>query len=358
MAADIPVGTSAEVARKAYLTSLHKTLGLAIFAVALLRILWAFFQTKPAALHPERRLETFLADTVHWALYLSLVLVPLSGWLTHAAAEGFAPILWPFGQNLPFVPKSPELAETFGAMHWLFGKVLIGALLLHLAGVIKHVVWDRDATLPRMWVGKVNLPMLTIRPHSRAPAFAAILIWAGIVALGLRLADGAGASATLAPAQGGWAVSEGTIRIGLRQMGAEAEASFETWNADIEFSPETGLGRVSVLIDTGSFKIGPVTRQALGPDFLGAEAYPQAVFAAQIRSEGEGYVAQGTLTLRGISRPLALPFALDLEGETARMSGQVTLDRRDFGIGLGITDEGQIGYAVEVRADLVATRAP
>ena len=86
VANDAPFGTDAEIARKILLFSLHKTLGIAIFIVALARIAYASTQTNPAPLHPDRIAETLLANIVHWLLYLSLVLVPLSGCISHAAA--------------------------------------------------------------------------------------------------------------------------------------------------------------------------------------------------------------------------------------------------------------------------------
>ena len=49
-----------------------------------------------------------------------------------------APILWPFGQNLPFVPKSPALAETSAGLHFVLMLVLVGALVLHIVGALKH----------------------------------------------------------------------------------------------------------------------------------------------------------------------------------------------------------------------------
>ncbi|MEM6824063.1 MAG: cytochrome b/b6 domain-containing protein, partial [Pseudomonadota bacterium] len=51
----LPYETDAELARKATLFSIHKTVGIAAFFVALARILWALTQRKPAAVHPERR---------------------------------------------------------------------------------------------------------------------------------------------------------------------------------------------------------------------------------------------------------------------------------------------------------------
>ncbi|MGA1233933.1 MAG: cytochrome b, partial [Lutimaribacter sp.] len=76
---------SAAVAQVATLFSLHKTIGVAAFFVALLRILWALGQTHPHPLHPEKRFETALAAFVHWLLYGAMLLVPLSGWIHHAA---------------------------------------------------------------------------------------------------------------------------------------------------------------------------------------------------------------------------------------------------------------------------------
>jgi len=75
----LPHDTGEAAAFKGLLFSLHKTVGITAFFVALARIAWALRQPKPAGLHPERRAESFLAELVHWLLYGSLVLVPLTG---------------------------------------------------------------------------------------------------------------------------------------------------------------------------------------------------------------------------------------------------------------------------------------
>ncbi|NRB04188.1 MAG: cytochrome b/b6 domain-containing protein, partial [Rhodobacteraceae bacterium] len=92
----LPFETSEELARKARLFSVHKTLGVVLFFVALARILWALRQRKPDGLASHNKVEGFAAETVHWLLYGSLVLVPMTGWIHHAATTGFAPIWWPF----------------------------------------------------------------------------------------------------------------------------------------------------------------------------------------------------------------------------------------------------------------------
>jgi len=142
--------TSDALAMKAFLFSMHKTVGITAFFVALARIAWALGQPKPAGLHPERKAESFLAELVHWLLYGSLLLVPLSGWIHHASTTGFAPIWWPFGQNLPLVPKSETLADLTAGLHIVFERVLVASILLHIAGALKHHFIDKDDTLRRM----------------------------------------------------------------------------------------------------------------------------------------------------------------------------------------------------------------
>jgi len=88
-----PFATGEEIVQKAWLFSLHKAVGVTIFFTALARILWAISQKKPAGLHSDNKLETFAAEAVHWRLYISMLMVPLSGWLHHAASVGFAPTL-------------------------------------------------------------------------------------------------------------------------------------------------------------------------------------------------------------------------------------------------------------------------
>ena len=186
IANDAPFTNDAELNTKFLLFSLHKTLGITLFGVAVLRVLWAISQPRPGPVHPDRRLETFLADLVHWLLYASLILLPVTGWIEHAAMPGLAPIWWPLGQTLPFVPASFWLAETAGALHVICGKVLIGAILLHLAGALKHHVIDRDGTLLRMVTGR-DTPGTMAQKRQKAAIIAAFVVYVSAVGVGAAL---------------------------------------------------------------------------------------------------------------------------------------------------------------------------
>jgi len=359
-------GDDALIARTALLFSIHKTTGVAVFFVALGRILWALSQPKPGLLNGDRPLEAWAAETVHWLLYGALVLVPLSGWVDHAAAAGFAPIWWPFGQGLPFVPKSEALSALAGSLHFVFVVVLAGALVAHVTGALKHHLIDGDATLRRMLPGVTPGAPTARQPGHAAPLVAALAVWAamlgGAAGLGWFEARPEAAGQSLAAVQSDWAVQEGSLQIRVRQMGSEETGSFADWTADITYAEtrdaEGRHGAVEVVVAIPSLTLGSVTSQAMGPDFFAAEAHPTATFAADLVAEEGGQVARGTLTIKGTSVPVEMPFSLTIEGDTARAEGALTVDRRDFGIGLGTKDAGTLGFEVGISFELVATRGP
>ncbi|KIT17266.1 cytochrome b/b6 domain-containing protein [Jannaschia aquimarina] len=365
VAYDWPYDTDAALATKATLFSAHKTVGLAVFFIALARIVWAITQPRPQPLHPDRRAETFVAGLVHWVLYGSLVLVPLTGWIHHATSEGFAPIWWPFGQSLPFFPKDPALSATFATLHITFKWVLIGALVLHIVGTIKHAVIDKDSTFARMWRGSDPGPLPASGRHT-APAIAALAVWGAALGVGLTVTSDqapAAAAVQLEQAASDWVVQEGTLSIDVVQMGASVTGTFEDWTAVIAFDEaprdDGTFGEVEVTVAIGSLTLGSVTSQATGAEFLDAGAFPTATFAATIQpGEATDYVADGTLTLRGVEMPLRLPFDLTLDGDTATVTGNTAVERLDFGVGTAYPDASNVGLTVDIAVALTATRAP
>ncbi len=359
-------GSQAVIDRATQLFSLHKTLGVAAFFTALLRILWAVTQTKPGLLHPGRKAEALAAEAVHWLLYGSLVLVPLTGWIHHAATVGYAPIRWPFGQDLPFVPKSDAVAGVFSSLHWLFVWTLFASLALHIAGALKHHIIDRDSTLSRMMPGGTAAPQPPAQSHSAAPIVTALAVWAAVLAGGAALGKLTPSHAAQAPAaelaevQSGWTVESGALAIEVTQMGSPVAGEFADWTAAITFDEPAApgpAGSVEVVVAIPSLTLGTVTSQAMGADYFDSTQFPTATFTADIEKLAEGYEARGTLTIRDQTVPVVLPFSLDLDGDTASMSGSLTLNRIDFGVGQSLADESSLAFAVAVNVDLTARRA-
>lgn len=363
-AASLPLGGEAELQAIFAAFSFHKTVGIAVLVLAVLRILWTLTQEKPRPLHPDRRVETFVAEMVHWALWIGMVIMPLTGWLLHSSAPGkFARILWPFGQRLPFVPQDAALSERFAHFHEFGWWVLAGLIVLHVAGALKHALIDRDATLSRMAGRADRVPEPPVAPAPAlfhvAAAVGALLIWgATVIYTQLPASEGGGAPVAAEPASG-WTVQQGSLGIEAIQGDSPIQGQFATWQAAISYDPETRAGNVAVDIDIASLTLGAVGDAAKGADFLNAKAFPKARFEAEIlppADEGALPLARGSLTIAGKTVPAELPFDLMIEGETARAKGEMTVDRRDFGIGANYADESTVGFPVVIRFDLAAVR--
>ena len=345
-----------QIELKVQLFSWHKTLGIAALTIASLRILWALSQPRPVPVHPERRIETLVAETVHWLLYASLVLVPVTGWIEHAATDGFAPILWPLGQNLPLVPKSPALALTMAAVHHVFAWLLIASIALHVAGALKHALLDRDGVLSRMLHG-TRAGRGRAGHHRLAALAAAVVLGTGAAyALTTRPPEPE-ATARLEQAASDWQVTEGSLGFTVRQMGSEVQGAFDDWTASITFDPDSGEGGVQVQINMDSVTIGTVTDQAKGADFFDVGQHPVAVFDGTIRPDGERFIADGPLTLKGQTAPVTLTFDLEIQDGMAQMRGRATMDRRNWQVGQGYDDESTVGFTVDLDVALTAQRA-
>ena len=128
------------------------------------------------------------------------------------------------------------------------------------------------------------------------------------------------------------------------------------------FGPDAlDRSKVTVSIDMTSARTGDEQRDASLPsgDWFDAAAHSKAVFTATkfAKTGADRYVAHGALSLRGVTRPLDLPFRLTITGDKAKVSGEASLDRTAFGVGQGeFTATDQIPGKVTVRVDLTATR--
>lgn len=127
----------------------HKTLGMSLLGLTLLRLLWHRWSRPPAPLPHEGRWQDGLARLVHRALYALLILMPLSGWVA-SSASGIDTVV--FGQwTLPAIAPVSETWESVGfRVHGIAGYGLVFLVGLHLAGALFRAVIKRDGTLRRM----------------------------------------------------------------------------------------------------------------------------------------------------------------------------------------------------------------
>lgn len=131
--------------------SLHKSLGLTIFALALLRLAWRAFDARPREPATMPRWQAIGARSGHAVLYLLLFAVPLSGWLFDSASS-LRPLFWWGVVKMPSLTGGPDkaLADTFASVHeWLFWTLVLVAAG-HAAIALVHHFIDHDDVLRRM----------------------------------------------------------------------------------------------------------------------------------------------------------------------------------------------------------------
>jgi len=147
----------------------------------------------------------------------------------------------------------------------------------------------------------------------------------------------------------------------VRQLGSDVTGNFEDWTAAISFSEEPGdtgkHGTVEVTISIPSLTLGSVTSDAPGPDFLDASGFATATYTADIFADGPTYIAKGDLKIKDREAPVFLPFTLELNGDSASMTGQTKVQRLDFAVGTTYPDESSLGFEVVIGVDLTAMRS-
>jgi cytochrome b561 len=143
-AANLPVS----MARLQWL-SYHKSLGLTILALVLLRLVWRWIDAPPPLPDMMAQWERRAARVMHGALYMVPVLAMLAGWL-YASAAGLS-VNW-FGLILipDLIAKNTEIAPLFKALHhWLVG-LLVLLLIGHIVAAARHAFILRDNVAQRM----------------------------------------------------------------------------------------------------------------------------------------------------------------------------------------------------------------
>ena len=146
-------------------------------------------------------------------------------------------------------------------------------------------------------------------------------------------------------------------------------AAFKKWSAAIDFDPaDLAHAKADVAIDIASFSSEDPKndRYRNGPNGLDAMHFPQAHFVTKSIREvtPNHYEATADLSIRGITKEVTLPFTLTIAGAGAHMTGELTLSRVDFGVGMGRTfgidwsSERTVSHAVKVTIDLTATKKP
>ena len=136
--------------------ALHISLGVLILLLSIFRIVHRKLR-RPPPLPNTARWEKWLAQSVHWALYASLIVVPLLGWLnissagTGSSSELFGILPWP---GFPGVAGQSAIGAFAQVAHRFLAYGVCLLLVLHVAGAIRHHLADPRTGLARILPGE------------------------------------------------------------------------------------------------------------------------------------------------------------------------------------------------------------
>lgn len=173
-----------------------------------------------------------------------------------------------------------------------------------------------------------------------------------------------------------WTV-EPDSRVGFvaKQAGAPVEGVFERFDAEIVFGPAAlAVSRVEVTIEVASVNSESNDRDQTirSAALFDVATWPTARFVAErfeaveMDAGGNGtFRALGSLTMRDVTREVVLPFELSFQDHPndagtlrARATGELTVNRLDYGVGQGLwTDTSVVADEVVILIDILAKRA-
>jgi cytochrome b561 len=143
---DIPRGTPA----RGFYVNLHKSTGIVIGLLILLRIGWRLTHKPPPLPATMPAWQRRAARISHVMLYLCMIMLPLSGYLasnfSRHGVKFFNLVHWQ-----PWGPDDKTWYAMFNGLHHLAALLLAVLVALHLLAVAKHMLLDRDGLLLRMW---------------------------------------------------------------------------------------------------------------------------------------------------------------------------------------------------------------
>ena len=140
--------------------ALHKSLGMVLFALAVVRLVRAILGQRPELPPETKRYEKILAKATQGLLYLLVIIMPISGWVMSSAAN--VPVTL-FGLiPLPsLVAPNEELMKSLKQVHEMQSWLLMTLVLAHIGAGLKHQMINRDNVLYSM------LPLLKKREIDR-----------------------------------------------------------------------------------------------------------------------------------------------------------------------------------------------
>ncbi|MFC4256920.1 cytochrome b/b6 domain-containing protein [Croceibacterium xixiisoli] len=361
----------------------HKSIGITILLLTVLRIVWRLMHRPPPAV--EGGFNGFLAKAVHVGLYVFMIGAPLTGWAMVSTDALKIPTMLFGAIPWPHLPLPAGINGSMEDAHELLAWFGIALFLLHVAGALRHQLVKKDNLLRRMAPGGAAaaafgllalvvvtyfgtgmyvastylVPSLERQQTAEALAVAAPeavpedsatpepeATPSDAATPEAEASEAAAEEDTAAGPPPVWAIQPGK-RLGftIDNGSGGLRGSFSDWSGTIQFDPDNSESAdIRISIKLASASMGDATQDDMlqGAEFFGTAANPTATWrSTSVRKTGTNrYSAQGTLSLNGASRPQSLSFTLSGSGLRRNVEGSATIDRNAFKVGVGSSAEG------------------
>ncbi|AOI98899.1 MULTISPECIES: cytochrome b [Burkholderia] len=129
--------------------SWHKWIGVTVFALAVVRVLWRATHLPPPLPGDTPAWQRAVSHGVHMLLYVLMIVIPVTGYLYSSASN--IPVVYLGIVPLPrLIDPDPALKETFKTLHVSLNYILLSLVAMHVLAALKHQLLDRDGLLSRM----------------------------------------------------------------------------------------------------------------------------------------------------------------------------------------------------------------
>ncbi len=123
---------------RAFYFLLHKSIGLTLAGLIVLRLIWRLMHKAPALPDTIPKWQQKAAGAVHGLLYIVMVAMPLTGYLQSMFSE-YDTKFW--GIVLPRLAQADDgMREVFTEAHEFFAFCLISLIVVHIAAAVKHKI--------------------------------------------------------------------------------------------------------------------------------------------------------------------------------------------------------------------------
>jgi cytochrome b561 len=368
---DLPDGAPGQY----FLYQMHKSVGITILLLTVARIIWRVMNPPPPLPEDMNALEKTGSHLVHLGFYGLMIAMPLTGWLYSSVSVKldvptvlYGVISWP---DVPFVDglKTEAASGVVNFIHSKLAWIAIGLLALHVAGALKHEFSAEDGVLKRMipgLFGSADEPQAPGRGALTAfgSSLAILVVVAGASPLLGALSGSGQAVSADAAFEPNWTVDNAASYITFSGIhdGNTFSGTFGNWDAAIQFDPAApAKAEARVTVATGSAEASQklYTDSLKSPEWFNTAAFPSAsVEILNISETGAGqYTSTARLTLKETTVDTDFPFDLQIDGATARMTGQAVFQRKPLDLGQASDPSADwVSEDVTVDVVVVATR--